>query len=232
MDAALEFTMGLMTFMQLSTLVPMLVVWWRRRHFPAAIKLLSWYVYLSAAMSAVGHLYPVYMSSNYGSIIGFNIGKIILLVAVYQRVLLNRRLSRFLVVSSVVATAASLALAGYDGSLAVSVVRVLQCALLAGCALAYLSQILTYPTGVPATRDPLWLLSVGQLVYSAGTVTAFSLDYLSMTKHDQISKYIFIAVAGLVFNIFLTMTFLRSRVAPDTAAEAATQATRPLVASR
>jgi hypothetical protein len=93
----------------------------------------------------------------------------------------------------------------------VSFSRVVQCAVLAGMAMAYLEQRMSEAPAQPATQDPIWLLSLGQLVYSAGTVTAFSLDQLSVTIYDQSWKYIVVALIGMVFNYFLTLAFLRAK---------------------
>ena len=72
--------------------------------------------------------------------------------------------------------------------IAITVSRMTQSAVLAAFALVYLKQLLSRPNTVSLSRDPIWLLSVGQLLYSAGTVTAFSLDYLSETQYYQAPK--------------------------------------------
>ena len=203
--------MRLMAIMQVSILVPMAVVWYRQRHFSTPIKWLSWYVYLSAASSlGATILYPAYLETNYGFSIGFNLGKIALLAAVYHQVIPRSQVRQLLLASSVAAIVGTLWLTSRDMNLAAAVGRVGQCAMLAAYALVYLSLTLNNPRALPPTRDPMWLLSVGQLIYSAGTVTAFSLDYVTTTIANQPSKYILIAIAGLIFNYFLTLVFLRA----------------------
>ena len=204
----------LFTVMQASIVVPMAVVWGRRRHFARPVKLLSWYVYLSlGAVVASRLLYPGLLPNNYGFLIGFNLGKIGLFAGVYRQVLTPGR-RRLVGVATGLALVGAAGAIAYDLDLAVTVCRVAQCAVLAGFALVYLDQTLGRPAGgPPPAHDPLWLLSVGQLLYSAGTVTAFSLDALSKTAYDQAPKNLFIAASGLVFNCFLTLAYLRAR--PD-----------------
>ena len=52
-------------------------------------------------------------------------------------------------------------------------------------------------------------------------MTAFSLDYLTVTAQEETGKYILIALAGLVFNGFLTLAFLRDHAASAAPAKAA-----------
>lgn len=203
----------LMYAMQASIVVPMAVVWKRRRHFSPTVGLLSWYVYLSLGCVLASKLYPVYLTTNYGSLIAFNLGKIALFGAVYHRVLQGWGRPAVAVAAGA-SVLSGLAVAAYDMNLAVTVSRVMQCAVLAGFALLYLDQALSRPAPNPPTHDPLWLLSVAQLIYSAGTVTAFSLDYLSVTRYDQTLKWLVIPLAGLAFNYILTLAFARARRNP------------------
>lgn len=215
----------LMYFMQASIFVPMTVVWWHQRHFPPPVKLLSWYVYLSVVCVAASRLYPTYLPNNYGGIIGFNLGKMLLLGAVYYQVLPPGRMRQVVpwLTGACLAGVALVLVIGHDLKLAMSVSRVTQCALLAALALAYLEHALSRETRQPFFRDPLWLLSVGQLFYSAGTITAFSFDYFSRTNYDVSVKFIFVVFSGLIFNCFLTLAFLRasSGLAPVPEAEEA-----------
>lgn len=204
----------LMSLMQASILVPMVVVWRRKRHFTPAVKLLSWYVYLSA-VAALGPrlLYPAVFATNYGFICGFNIGKILLFGAVYYKVLQQARIRQLVLVVAILSAVVLVGLYPYNTLLTITLSRVVQCTILAGCALLYMEQLLSQRTAGHNMHDPLWLLSVGQLLYSAGTVTAFSLEYLSVTIYDQTWKYCFVALSGLAFNYFLTLAFLRAQ--PD-----------------
>ena len=222
----------LMDVMAISILVPMVVVWRRSRHFQPPVMLLRWYVYLSVASAAGSRfLYPAYFDTNYGFNVAFNLGKIALFCAVYYPVLrptIARRILTATTLAVLLGVIGFISLNGIQTHLAVDISRVAQCAVLAGFALAYLDQKLALTAaGPPAARDPLWLLSVGQLLYSAGTVTAFSLDYQTVTRHDQTPKYIIVAFAGLIFNAFLTLAFLRAKpartVAPTVENEMASQ---------
>ena len=105
--------------------------------------------------------------------------------------------------------------------LAVDTARVAQCTLLAGFALLYLEQTLTQTSVSRSFRDPLWLLSVGQLVYSAGTVTAFSLGMMHTSGLISAVIYVCISVSGLAFNYFLTLAFLRAQTGQPVAANTA-----------
>ncbi|MBF9222016.1 hypothetical protein [Hymenobacter ruricola] len=203
----------MVAIMQASIVVPMLVVIWRRkRHFSPAVKLLSNYVYLSAIfVVAAWILYPAYLPSNIWFLAGFNFCKIILFWAVYNKVLQSGQTRRVLDIATVAALVSIIGVYWYDDQLGIAYCRIMQCAVLAAFAMAYMEQTLNGPPTQRAFHDPLWLVSVGQLVYSAGTVTAFSQDYLSITIYDKSWKYVMVACAGLAFNWFLTLAFLRAK---------------------
>ncbi|MDO7854278.1 hypothetical protein [Hymenobacter convexus] len=211
-DQFTAFTDYLLNLNQASVLVPMVVVWRRRRHFSPAVKLLSWYVYLSAFCSlGINFSSPAIFATNHSFVVGFNLGKILLFGAVYQQILHSagaRRLVKMVTLGAVVCIAAMLA---YGTTLAVPGSRIIQCAVLAGFAMLYLEQMLNDSPKTRIMQDPFWLLGLGQLLYSAGTVTSFSLDYLSKNVYDQNWKYVIIALIGMGFNYFLTLTFLRAR---------------------
>jgi hypothetical protein len=202
-----------MLIMQLSIIVPIAVVWWRRRHFSAPVKLLSWYVYLSVFCVLGGRLGAIYLHNNLTFLVAFNWGKIALLTAVYAQVLLPTQLRKLLLGATAVALVVLVASASVNLALTVDISRVTQCALLASFALVYLEQTLNHAPVARSFRDPLWLLSVGQLVYSAGTVTAFSLGNMRPASLTMSLIYICVAVSGLAFNHFLTLAFLRAQ--PD-----------------
>jgi hypothetical protein len=202
---------GIMQVMQASILVPMVVVWWRRKAFPPPVRLLSWYVYLSAASVLLSLVHKMFMANNHPILIGFNIGKVLLLGMVYYQVMqgpVRRRVVAGLTAASV---AGLLVLATVDAFFCIAVSRVVQCAVLAAFAMTYLDQVSTQQVRVKLWRDPLVLLSIGQLLYSAGTVSAASYDYWSRTRAEQLPKYIFFAISGLAFNYFLTTAFLAAK---------------------
>ncbi|MFD2720844.1 hypothetical protein ACFST9_19135 [Hymenobacter monticola] len=203
---------------QVSIIIPMTVVWRRRKHFSPAVKLLSNYVYLSALCSfGASILYPSVFATNYWFLAGFNFGKILLFGAVYYSVLESAPLRRAVMGITMVAAVCVLAVFSYSTYAGVTCARLSQCAVLAGFAMLYLEQTLSQSTSWRASRDPIWLVSVGQLLYSAGTATAFSFDYFSVTIYDQTPKGLVAATLGLVFNGFLTLAFRRAkRTAADT----------------
>ena len=222
----------LITFMQFSILVPMVVVWWRQQHFSPAVKMLSWYVYLSAFFALSARLSAIYLHNNLFFLIGFNVTKVLLFAAVYRLVLTGPRIRRVLAIATLVALGIVAASFALDTARTVTVSRVVQCAMLAGFALAYLEQGLNRGGTYKFTHDPIWLLSVGQLIYSATTVSAFSVEFVTLFNGDifnNISSLSF-SIAGLVFNYFLTLAFLRAT--PNVPASAAiTAAKGRLVAS-
>ena len=195
--------------MQVSVLVPMVIVWRRWQRFPAAIKTLSWYVYLSVFCALGANLGAHYLHNNLLVLIGFNASKMVLFVAVYAQVMPSwKRLLRWTTLLALVIIVGTMR---FDMGLALDVARVLQCTLLAGFALLYLDYALTHTDAMPGSENPYWLLSVGQLVYSAGTVTGFSLDWIS--NYSSLCtglETLCMAVSGLVFNCFLTLAFLRA----------------------
>jgi uncharacterized membrane protein YeaQ/YmgE (transglycosylase-associated protein family) len=200
--------------MQLSILVPMVVTWQRGRQFSPPIRLLSWYVYLSALSVVAARWAEWTHHSNLLYLMAFNAGKILLFTAVYFQVLQLRWL-RWLFVG--------LAAAGLLGGLYVGLrqemgflmtyFRTLQCALLAALALAYLEQLSREPPVGRLRQNPMLLLSVGQLVYSAGTVMFFSLDFTKASMAQNKIYFGVVAISGLIFNYLLTLAFLRAR--PD-----------------
>lgn len=206
------FVNSLMYLMQASILVPMAVVWWRRQHFSRPVKLLSWYVYLSLISSVLADFFRFGTPpSNHLFLIGFNCAKLALIAAVYYQALPKAKLRRLIPVLVVAVLATVLLLTQRDTDLAISVSRVAQFTLLAACAILYLDKSLDRSTGVALSRDPLSLLSIGHLIFTAGAVTAISLQYLALTKMEQYPQLIALAVNGLVFNYFLTLAFLRAR---------------------
>ena len=202
----------LVTVMQFSILVPMAVVWWRRRNFSPPVEVLSWYVYISAFSALGARLSAIYLHNNLYFLIGFNVSKVLLLAAVYRLVLTGPRTRRVLAVATLVALGIVVASFALDTARTVTVSRVVQCAVLAGFALAYLEQGLNRGSGHKFSRDPIWLLSLGQLIYSAATVSAFSIEFVTLFKGTIFNEFsaLSFSLASLAFNYFLTLAFLRA----------------------
>ena len=200
---------SLLYTMQVSVLVPMVIVW-RRRQFPTPVKILSWYVYLSAFCALSAKLGAIYLHHNLFFLIGFNVGKVLLFAAVYSLAMPTwKRVLKWTTILGLVIVGSTMQ---YDMILALNVARVVQCALLAGFALLYMDFSLTHADAPPGSQNPYWLLSVGQLVYSAGTVTGFSLDWIGQYSPFFMQlEMICVALSGFVFNYFLTLAFLRAK---------------------
>lgn len=227
-ETMVRLLQGLLLLMQVSIVVPMVVVWRRRRHFPAPIRLLSWYVYLSAfCVLGAKLLYPAYLAKNHGFLVGFNLGKMVLFGGVYYLVLESAWMRRLIAPVVLLVSGGILVVFWYDSMVAVNVSRTVQCTVLASLAIAYLGQIMTQPAVLPNAQDPLWLVSVGQLIYSAGAVTAFSMDLMPASELEFYLKFSCVSVAGLVFNYYLTLAFLRAQptgqLPPETAISSAGQ---------
>ena len=88
----------------------------------------------------------------------------LLLAAVYRLVLTEPRTHRMLAAAMVVAPGIVVASFALDTARTVTVSRVVQCALLAGFALVYLEQELNRGGNHKFSHDPIWLLSLGQLI--------------------------------------------------------------------
>ena len=148
--------------------------------------------------------------SNWAYLIAFNCGKLALLGTVYYQVLARPSVRQLVLALTATALLGMLPIIYYDANLAVTVSRVAQRTLLAGFALLYLAQHSAQPAAGAATHAPLCLLGIGQLLFSALTVTAFSLMYLDQLAGTGEFKYLFLSLGGLVFNWFLKLAFLRA----------------------
>jgi hypothetical protein len=201
--------------MQLSIIVPMMVVWRRWRHFPNHIRSLSWYVYLSAISAYCARFsMSLFHSSNFPMLVGFNLGKTLLFGLVYYQVINSPKRRRLIVAVLPVASVIVISAFFYQPVIGMAVARITQCAVLAGFAMLYLDQYAGKLSSKRASHQSMWLLSVGQLIYSSVTVTSASLDYwVSLSKYTHSYRFMFIAIGGLAFNYFLTLAFLRAN--PD-----------------
>jgi hypothetical protein len=152
-------------------------------------------VYLSALGVVAARWAEWTHHSNLLYLIAFNACKILLFTAVYFQVL-QLRWVRWLFVAL---TAAGLREGIYvslqqEMGFMMTYFRTLQCGLLAALALAYLEQLSREPPVGRLRQNPMFLLSVGQLVYSAGTVVFFSLDF---TKASVAQNKIYFSFAAI-----------------------------------
>lgn len=201
--------------MHFSILIPMAVTWLRYRSFSAPVRLVSKYVYLSAISVIIGKLAAYYFHNNLLVLVGFNIGKLLLFTAVYAQTLALTRWHRLLRVSAMLALCIAAGLLFYDWRIAANAARLMQVTLLAGYALVYLDQALHPANTVFNTHNPIWLLSVANLLYAACAVTAANIGLFTPAAMD-IYSFVFISCASLIFNGLLTLALLRAQ--PDEAA--------------
>jgi hypothetical protein len=217
------------TFMQVSILVPMVVTWARQRNFTPPVRLVSKYVYLSAISVITGKLAAYYFRNNLLVLVGFNAGKMLLFAAVYAQVLAPSRAHSLLRRSVVVVMCIAAGLVWYDWRIAANAMRVMQITVLAGYALVYLDQMLHPKNKIFNTYDPIWLLSVANLLFAACAITAANLGVFFSGPDVEIRYFVFIALGSLIFNCFLTVALLRAQ--PDTTASPATGATSVTLAN-
>lgn len=211
-EVQMKLMKWLETFMQVSILVPMVVSWRRQRSFTAPVRLASKYVYLSAISVIIGKLAAHYLHNNLLVLVGFNMGKMLLFTAVYAQVLLPGRAHTLLRWSVVLVLCCMAGMLFYDWKVAANAARVMQITVMAGYALVYLDQTLHPDNKVLNTHDPIWLLSVANLLYAAFAVTAAN---IGVFFPDETYYFSFICLASLSFNCFLTLALLRAR--PDNA---------------
>jgi hypothetical protein len=196
--------------MQVSILVPMAVVWKRKKEFPAPIRLLSWYVYLSIGCVIAAKMAAFYFRNNLLLVPAFNGGKVLLFAAVYAQILPSGRVRRVLLQATLVALLIVVSSVFYNWKIAGNIARMMQCTLLAGFALAYLEQELNNPAPRRGFQDPIWLLSVGQLLYSGGSIVG-NLDTFTDKVLNSWALFFCLIISGLIFNYFLTLVFLRAQ---------------------
>lgn len=217
--------------MQISVVVPMLVVWRRRQYFTPEVRLLSWYVYLSALSSSLLWLldflyYQFHIDNvNWGVLLSFNDCKILLFALVYAKNFEGGRARWAVLLIAVVAVAmgflvwpASFLVVSPNLEIHLLYARVAQSVVLAGFSLVYMERFarLCYPC--EPMQDPLYLLSIGQLLYSAGTVPTFCYALFAMdTRSHTLSIMTFLGIMGLAFNYLLTLAFLRAQPVPAAA---------------
>ena len=219
------FNEWLMLIMQISIVVPMVVVWRRRQHFAPAVRLLSGYVYLSTVSSSLlwllRFLYTAFHwnTVNWAVILCFNDGKILLFALLYAKSFEWRRTGQVVLLIAVATVAvgflvwpASFIVVSPNLDNHSTYARLAQCVVLAGFAMLYMERFSRRGSLQAPMQDPLYLLSIGQLLYSAGTVTTFSYSMLYMdTRSHQLSIFTFVGIMGLVFNYLLTLAFLRAQ---------------------
>lgn len=214
-EAQLKLMDWLFVIMQASILVPMVVVWQRGKRLSSVMRLASWYVYVSAGSVLVGKLVLHFFHNNHLAIVGFNVIKLLLIAAVYRRVLAATRWTELLRIATLATLCGIAGLLLYDWPTAYTMARISQTTILAAYALLYLDQHLNMASGRDADglRSPVWLLSVGLLLSTAFMITASSLTLADLRLYNVSINAVFIIFSNMLFNYFLTLALLRSR--PD-----------------
>jgi hypothetical protein len=175
-------------------------------------------VYLSAIAVLLSRILNQLAIVNISAFIGFNYGKVLLFGLVYAKAMRHtgtRRLVLLLAGATVLAGLVLWPVHPFIISTALNehlvYARVAQCVVLATFALIYMEQFARMRFSHQPTQDPIYLLSIGQLLYSAGTVFSFSYDFLTPNIYARIAIGFFIATMGLIFNYLLTQAFLRAK---------------------
>jgi hypothetical protein len=198
---------------QLSILVPMVVVWRRKALLAPPVRVLSWYVYLSLASSLALNIGRFLYHANNPVQHLYTLLKTLLFGWLYY-VALHRISQRRLVAWLTVGFAGFALLdATYLEGLNRfnSYGRAVQSLLLIGFGLLYFEQVLRELRSARLERDPLFLVSAGLILYSAGTGMLFVLtnSYTGDLSLLTIGFNI-VFVLNIVFNILLTLAFLRA----------------------
>lgn len=207
---------GLTWLTQASPLIP-LAFWLYRRQLRAALLPLVLYAGLSLGNNILGYLLAPPLQP-WRDIAFYLLKAILLATAYYQG--LHRPTARYSVAGLAIALIFS-TLAGIippdDAHLhwAASYARLGQCAVLASFALTYLEQLLSTTTVFDLSRDPLFLLSVGQLLYSALTVGFFSLLSRPTTEMTAEIGAGLLTLGRIIFLTFLTLAiYYGNRASP------------------
>lgn len=202
---------------QLSVLVPLVVAWRRRASFAPAVRVLSWYVYLSLftslALQIGRHLFHVNNPVQHL----YTLLKTLLFSRMYY-LALRRSQQRQLVYWL---TLAFVVFAVFDAFYLEGLMhynsygRAVQSVLLIGFALLYFEQMLRELRVAKLEQDPLFLASVGLVIYSAGTAMLFVLTN-NFTEDLSVLTLAFDSVflLNIVFNVLLTIAFLRAKASP------------------
>ena len=203
--------------MQVSVVIPMAVTWWRWQQLPSVVRLLSLYTYVSLACSMLSWLLhwmlmQGYIGNNYLGNFLFNTAAVALFMAVYYRSLSEPWRKRLVLGLGVAMLLLSLSLElGPDRRLAMSVAQTSGCAVLLAFALLYMDAFSAQRRQQPAAQDPIYLLSIGLLIKSAGAIVTFSLQYFIMDAAQMDIVWMPVPFIGLLFNYYLTLAFLRAR---------------------
>lgn len=197
---------GLTWLSQAGTLVP-LSLWLYRRQLRPALLPLVLYAGLALANGGLERLLAPPLQP-WRDVVFYLLKMSLMATAYYQG--LNRRMARYSVAGLSIALLIStlLGLLPPDANhqqWAASYARLGQCAVLASFALTYLEQLLSTTTISDLSRDPLFLLSVGQLLYSALTVGYFSLLNQPTTEFTSEIGGGLLTIARLIFLVFLVL---------------------------
>jgi hypothetical protein len=198
---------------QLSVLVPLAIAWRRRALFTPAVRVLYWYVYLSLFTSLALQIgrYLFHLNTPVQHL--YTLLKTLLFGRMYYlafRRSWHRQLVRVL----------TLGFAGFAVLDAFyleglthfnSYGRAVQSLLLIGFAMLYFEQMLRELRVSRLEQDPLFLVSVGLVIYSAGTGMLFVLIN-NFTESLSVLTLAFdiVSLLNIAFNVLLSLAFLRA----------------------
>ncbi|GGF19706.1 hypothetical protein [Hymenobacter cavernae] len=199
---------------QLSVVVPMVVAWRRQAFFTPVIRVLSSYVYLSLFTSLALQLgrYIFHLNNPVQHL--YTLLKTLLFSRVYY-LALRRRWHRQLIFWL---TAGFVLFALLDAVYLEGLIkynsygRAVQSLLLIGFAMLYFEQMLRELRVSRLEQDPLFLTSVGLIIYSAGTGMLFVLTN-SFNEDLSVLTLAFdtVFLLNIAFNVLLTLAFLRAK---------------------
>jgi len=200
---------------QLSIVVPLVIAWRRRAFFTPAVRVLSWYVYLSLFTSLALQIGRHLLHVNNPVQHLYTLLKTLLFSHMYYLALQrpwHRQLVYWLTIGFVVF--AALDAFYFEGLMRYnSYSRALQSLLLIGFAMLYFEQMLRELRVPRLERDSLFLASVGLVIYSAGTGMLF---VLTNNFNEDLSMLTLafdtVFLLNIIFNGLLTLAFSRAEL--------------------
>ncbi|WP_324671757.1 hypothetical protein [Hymenobacter sp. GOD-10R] len=198
---------------QLSVLVPLAIAWRRRTLFAPTVRVLFWYTYLSLftslALQIGRHLFHLNTPVQHL----YTLLKTLLFGRMYY-LALRRPWHRQLVYGLTLGFAGFAALDAFylEGLTHFnSYGRAVQSLLLIGFAMLYFEQMLRELRVSRLEQDPLFLASVGLVIYSAGTGMLFVLINNFRESLSALTlAFDTVSLLNIAFNVLLTFAFLRA----------------------
>jgi len=210
----ITLSLGLEWVSQLSILIPMALGIRKKYDLSKPLQFLIWYTYLSLASSLAIQLGTHLFHFNAPVQHLYTLLKTVLFGRLYYLALRrrwHRQLILWLTVGFVLfALLDATYLEGLDHYNSYG--RAVQSLLLIGFAMLYFEQMLRELRVSRLEQDPLFLASVGLIIYSAGTGMLFVLTN-SFTEDLSVLTLAFdtVFLLNIAFNVLLTLAFLRAK---------------------